>query len=306
MTSKSTISNSNPHQRYFSDLILELMLRPSSGWFTTFTNKLRHRFWVWVYSILSKTNDDGLQFINYGYVPDDGVLVQLTDDDNALDGYAHVGLQLYHEVANTVPIKDKNVIEIACGRGGGSLYIARYLQPKTMTGIDLCVKSINFANKVLKPKCQMNNLHFQVGNAMDLVDIPSNVYDVVVNVESSHCYPNFSTFMMEVYRILKPGGYCVLCDMRVAQHIQHMENDMVQTGFIIQQNVNITENVLKGLKVCSVKREAKIKAKLGVLYSYSILGPLLCGFAGVEGSVMYEYLEAPSVLCKRYVLQKPE
>jgi fatty-acid O-methyltransferase len=100
-------------------------------------------------------------------------------------------------VKNAVPIKDKNVIEIVCGRGGGTLYVEWYLQPKTMTGIDICPKSIDFASRKLKPKCTMSNIHFQVGIAMSLFELPSNAYDVVVNVESSHCFPNFCTFMMD-------------------------------------------------------------------------------------------------------------
>jgi SAM-dependent methyltransferase len=288
------------------DLVVKLLLRPSGGWYTTLTNKIRHRFWGWMYSVISSFDDtdDDFQFINYGYVPDDGVLVQLQDGESTNDRCGHTCLQLYHEVATAVPIKGMNVIEIGCGRGGGTSYVARYLLPKTMTGIDLCQQSINFANTIHKPKCTMNNLHFQVGNATDLVDIPSNAYDVVINVESSHCYANFHTFMMEVYRILKPGGYCVLCDMRVAKHVQSMEQDMIQTGFTIQQNVDITGNVLKSLKVCSATREGLIKEKFGIWFHLFSL--FFLSFAGIEGSILYQHFEARFVVYKRYVLQKPE
>ncbi|GIS42930.1 MAG: hypothetical protein Ct9H90mP15_09700 [Candidatus Neomarinimicrobiota bacterium] len=32
-------------------------------------------------------------------------------------------------------------------------------------------------------------------------------YDVIINVESSHCYPSIPQFLSEVKRVLKPGGF---------------------------------------------------------------------------------------------------
>jgi SAM-dependent methyltransferase len=291
-----------PLQRY----VLNVLLRPGdgTGWFAKFTTKLRNQLWNWMYKVFSTFEDDKFQFINYGYIPDDGKLIELKSNESAEDRFGHTCLQLYHEVANPVPIKGKNIVEVGCGRGGGAVYIANYLKPNMMTAIDLCAESVKFGNDVQKLKCPDKNLQFQVGNAMDLVDLKDGAYDVVVNVESSHCYPSFAKFIGEVYRILKPGGYFVTCDMRVAEHVKFWESGIADAGFTIKENVDITGNVLQSMRVCSASREDLMKAKFGMWYGF--VRNFFRTFAGVEGTLMFDHYESRVVVYKRYVAQKPE
>jgi ubiquinone/menaquinone biosynthesis C-methylase UbiE len=289
------------------DHVLNILLRPSTGWWSSGMNWIRQKFWNFLYQVASQKNskDQQWQFINYGYVPEDGKLISLpnrNDHDGTSNAYDKCGqtcIQLYHEVVRAVPILGKNVVEIGSGRGGGASYIAQVMEPKMMIGIELCQASVDFANATTK---HISNVHFQQGDAMN-IPLPDNVYDVVVNVESSHCYPNFQLFMKEVYRILKPGGYVVLCDMRVTTHIPVMEADMEQCGFTIQVNQDITSNVLQSMKLCSTTRLALMKDTFGC---YNILKLFFDAFAGLEGSIMYQHYQEGLVQYKRYVLQKPE
>ena len=43
--------------------------------------------------------------------------------------------------------------------------------------------------------------------------------DVLVNVESSHCYGNFQKFIAEVHRVLKVGGVFLFADFRDDEEI---------------------------------------------------------------------------------------
>jgi len=36
--------------------------------------------------------------------------------------------------------------------------------------------------------------------------------DLIVNIESAHCYPDFVGFMKEVDRVLNPGGHFMFAD----------------------------------------------------------------------------------------------
>ncbi|MGC2659118.1 MAG: class I SAM-dependent methyltransferase, partial [Bryobacteraceae bacterium] len=38
-------------------------------------------------------------------------------------------------------------------------------------------------------------------------------FDVLLNLESSHCYPDFDAFLVEVRRVLKPGGLFAFADL---------------------------------------------------------------------------------------------
>jgi hypothetical protein len=73
-------------------------------------------------------------FMNYGYVPADPV-----DDVPHLekaDELDRSSIALYNHVAGAVPLEGCDTLEVGCGRGGGSSFIARYLRPRTMTGVD--------------------------------------------------------------------------------------------------------------------------------------------------------------------------
>ena len=41
-------------------------------------------------------------------------------------------------------------------------------------------------------------------------------FDVVINTESSHTYGSVAGFLSEVERVLQPGGYLLLADLRTS------------------------------------------------------------------------------------------
>ena len=84
-------------------------------------------------------------FMNYGYAPIDPQIEKLSLGDT--DEANRYCIQLYHHVANVINLKDLKVLEVSSGRGGGSYYIKRYLQPKTMVGVDFSEKAVEFCNK---------------------------------------------------------------------------------------------------------------------------------------------------------------
>ena len=49
-----------------------------------------------------------------------------------------------------------------------------------------------------------------------LLPFPDASFDVVINVESSHCYGHVDRFFAEVARVLRPGGWFLYTDFRGA------------------------------------------------------------------------------------------
>ena len=59
----------------------------------------------------------------------------------------------------------------------------------------------------------MPGLTFVQGDAQKL-PFSAQSLDAVINVEASHCYPNFPGFLAEVARVLRPGGHFLYADFR--------------------------------------------------------------------------------------------
>src|ERR1039458_1690296 len=87
----------------------------------------RRLVWKPIYESLAKFFPvENWVCMNYGYA-DESIHLQLEEQDN-INRYQ---LQLYHATASQVCIKDKDVLEVGSGRGGGSSYMKRYLGPRS-------------------------------------------------------------------------------------------------------------------------------------------------------------------------------
>src|SRR3982750_4113156 len=81
--------------------------------------RLQKAFWRLVYGVASRgTADRDTAFLNYGYA-------ELTDqgDGASSRGGDRFGSQLYERVTGGMDLRGKDVLEIGCGRGGGSAYL---------------------------------------------------------------------------------------------------------------------------------------------------------------------------------------
>ena len=114
-------------------------------------------FW---YNTLSRfqTGDDVL-FLNHGLAPVDGDphTVSLAPQDEK-HRYA---IQLYDFVARMADWRDKDVLEVSSGRGGGADWLMRTFQPRRLVGLDIAKKSVEFCNSYYSD----SNLHFETGDA---------------------------------------------------------------------------------------------------------------------------------------------
>src|ERR1700682_3519164 len=100
------------------------------------------RFWYQMLVVIDRQRE--ITFMNYGYADLDARSNSLALNDGERDNRYCV--QLYHHVAAAVDLKGKEVVEVGSGRGGGASYIARYLKPNSMRGIDLSDKAVDFCN----------------------------------------------------------------------------------------------------------------------------------------------------------------
>ena len=171
-----------------------------------------NKFW---YRLNSRyfSNDD-MVFFNWGYEEDPPMALPLAESDEPNRYF----IQLYHRVATQVDLTGKRVLEVSCGHGGGASYVMRTLGPASYTGLDLNPVGLDFCRK----KHQLPGLDFVEGNAEKL-PFPDQSFDAVINIEASHCYPEFPRFLAEVARVLRPGGHFLYADTRRRRRIPEWE-----------------------------------------------------------------------------------
>jgi ubiquinone/menaquinone biosynthesis C-methylase UbiE len=211
--------------------------------------------------------------MNYGYY---NVELDITlDKDDELERYP---IQLYHHLCIQVELKDKVIVEVGSGRGGGANFIARYHKPKLITGVDLSPNAVSLCNK----SYNLDNLNFLVGDSASL-PFEDNSVDVILNVESSHCYPSIPDFISEVCRVLKPGGHFLYCDLVIDSDLDDHLNKLKNNNLSDLNYIDITENIIKASELMTDDRNDIINK-----VNSNFLRKVLKSFASVKGSKIYK------------------
>jgi ubiquinone/menaquinone biosynthesis C-methylase UbiE len=205
----------------------------------------------------------------------------------------HYGLQLYAKVAGAVDLAGMTVLEVGCGRGGGSAYVAESLCASTVTGVDFARRGVAWCRR----RHHSPGLHFVHADA-EALPFADRSFDAVVNVESSHCYPHTDRFFDEVHRVLQPSGYLLFADLRPASAIAGVREESRAAGFTVLEDELITPNVLRALQLDTARRVEIIER--------SVPRPLRSAvreFMAVEGSEIFEQLRRGELEYLRLVLR---
>lgn len=243
------------------------------------------------YALSAWNRDDTTTFMNYGYAPleDSDAATVVGDEEN------RYSIQLYSHVSSAVDLRDNDVLEVGCGRGGGSFFLKDSLHARSVTGIDLAGAAIKFC----AARYGIDGLSFQQGDAENL-PFHASSFDVVVNIESSHNYPSVERFFAEVARVLRPGGYFLFADLRPRGEVDLVRQQLERTGFTVLVQEFITPNVVRALELDSQRRERLIQRNIP-----AFLHPLSREFVGMKGSLVYEALRTGGQEYVHLVLRKP-
>lgn len=104
----------------------------------------------------------------------------------------------------TAPTSKIQILDVGCGIGGSSLYLADKFQAQ-VTGITLSpVQAKRATERALEAGLQ-EKTQFLVADALEMPFEP-NSFDLVWSLESAEHFPNKIKFLQESYRVLKPGG----------------------------------------------------------------------------------------------------
>ena len=246
-------------------------------------------FRIWYHYVNKVDRNADILFMNFGYA-DEHSEIKLESKDE----FNRYSIQLYHHLASAVKLKHKDVIEIGCGRGGGLEYITRYFSPDSAVGIDLDKQAIAFCNRHYTSK----ELSFLQGNAQKL-PMGDDSCDVVVNVESSHRYPDMDLFLREVHRILRPDGFFLFADFRYDHEVSLLQKELLSSGMSLMKEEFITQQVVNALK-SDDERKKRLVEKL----THRIFHKTAKNFAGTIGSETYKQFVSRKYVYFNYILQK--
>ena len=115
-----------------------------------------------------------------------------------------IRLEHYHRYAIVQDIvTQKDVLDLACGEGYGSSFMANVAQ--SVVGVDISEEAVQHAStKYIK-----SNLNFQQGSATAL-NFADATFDVVVSFETIEHLAEQAEMLAEIRRVLRPNGLLII------------------------------------------------------------------------------------------------
>lgn len=259
-----------------------------------------------IYGYASRAGaDPDMAFLNYGYAPLDPEPVGV--DTTATEDPDRFGTGLYERVAGGAPLEGRDVLEVGCGRGGGAAFVFERYRPRSLVGLDLARSAVERARR----DHGRPGLQFVQGDA-EALPFEDASFDVVLNVESAHWYPDVGRFLDEVFRVLRPGGSLLLADLRHTDLADHGDDNLMPRAdmrrfiaqleaspFVMAEHEDITDNVRRALELDTPRRRRMIERGYPKLLQRQALA-----FSGVVGTPLYEALAKGDMTYRRFVLEK--
>jgi len=248
--------------------------------------RIKRTLWNKWYNLLARNDSQGLlASMNYGYIDNTNV---------STIEYTSPQLALYERVLGNTNINNKRVIEIGSGRGAGAAFLAGKFKPELYIGMDL---AINASLNSVTPD-NVSSLRFVSGDALAIPIKPKSI-DIVINIESSHCYGNLAEFIKQVSGLLVNNGYFCYCDLMPPSQIKQLHQYFESHQMVVIESIDITENIIASLDSTSVENSEKIKTHIPWY-----LRKAFADFAGIQNTGVYNLFKSGKLVYYAFLVKK--
>lgn len=116
------------------------------------------------------------------------------------------------------------ILDAGCGEGGSVAWLSKQFDV-TVTGITLSYKQMKAGNDYLQQQ-KLNSAHIKVQDYTK-TNFPDKHFDVIWSIESV-CHASDKTdYLMEMHRVLKPGGVIIIADFFLAKELAKEEQRLI-------------------------------------------------------------------------------
>ncbi len=135
---------------------------------------------------------------HHGYYEPDLSISRLEAQENLIDKLT--------ELLTINP--NMSILDVGCGIGGSSIYLATH-HHVNVTGVTLSEKQVSMAKQSAQTN-KINSVTFKLEDALALDSIANDSFDIVWSLESCEQFYDKHLFLRQAYRVLKPGGHCMI------------------------------------------------------------------------------------------------
>lgn len=126
-------------------------------------------------------------------------------------------------------LNGKNVLEVACGRGGGAKYLWSVASPRRYVAVD--ADEAELGRSFAATHC---GVEFMTANASDMTEhFPESSFDVVLCVQSIALFRDVPGFFKGALHCVKPGGQLLFCDLVTPEKFRSLSDALLESGFAV-------------------------------------------------------------------------
>jgi len=255
---------------------------------------IQSRLYALVYG---STEVQNLRFFNYGYhpvAPDLRLPPELINEP--------FQATLYHQVLDAAQRQlghsPKNMVEVACSRGGGLLYAAKFFPTMTtLVGIDLQPDAVAAAQGLRSAE---KRLVFVVASGHSL-PLKAQSVELLVCVEALMNL-NRPLFLQESTRVLVPNGVLAATGSQLGSFERAQSELVVQAhvcGLKVQHKIDITSHIVAACQADAPRRLSLIAKAPWFTRRY------LRDFLGIPGAQKFQAYQSGARCYYLAVLQRP-
>jgi len=135
----------------------------------------------------------------------------------------------------------KDVLEVACTRGGGARYLAEVASPRLYVGADAAEEHVEMCRQRHSP---LPGLRFERADLSKLTEaFPASSFDFVFCVEPSHVLQDVPGFLQGVSHVLRPGGRLIFCDALPSDKLKAVHTCAESSGLSVAVCEDMTQAV---------------------------------------------------------------